>query len=75
MFDKFQRCVLDNYADGHFSQVQNMEQLENCGDSLAVFLARELSTGNDCESTDEALKRCDTIINEVQLVKEGFEYL
>lgn len=80
-----QRIVLKTYANGEYAyQIDVIEKpaigpsrqvmdafLENCGDSLLVFMLIELSDAEDCEDVDTALGRIDTAFRQLKEVKDA----
>ena len=71
-FSSVQCKILKYYADGDFSHIQTEEELENCGDGLLKFLMLELSAEEDCEDEEEAYRRLNTVIKQLEEVRELF---
>ncbi len=71
-FDQFQKTVLGSYANGEFAKIKSTE-VETCGDSLLKFLLIELSEAEDCDSAEEAIRRIDSAIRELNEVRSVFE--
>ncbi len=61
MYNEIQQKILMDYQGGEFAYLCNPdateEDLENCGDGLLVFVIRELSDSEGCDTLDEAYNR------------------
>lgn len=67
-----QREVLNTYARGEFAYLAGSaseeafnNSIDQCGDGLLKFLIVELSTGQDCVSGEEAVRRLESAQREV----------
>lgn len=49
------------------------ESLRDCGDSLLRFIMSELSTREDCESNDDAIRRMTTARNQLNDLIEDLQ--
>jgi hypothetical protein len=61
----WQKAVTRTYGDGdyrHFEVTGKISDvdLERCGDTLFIFLMLELSDAEDCDSSDEAIRRLES---------------
>lgn len=68
MLNPFQRVCADVYGDGDFAHVQDLEQAREAGDTLFAFLMIELASSEGCDGGEEALRRLDMAIADIQLV-------
>ncbi len=72
-----QKVLLETYAGGDY--VGSTEKdIEGVGDTLLLFLFRELATSEDCNSIDEARNRIGTVIRQLDeldsaLAKQDFD--
>lgn len=67
----YQRLAADTYAGGEFSHIQHEDEATDVGDTLFLFLIRELD--DDCDSWEEATNRLqrarddiDGVLSEVE---------
>ena len=56
-FNDFQVTAKTYYCKGEFSAVENMSEVEKCGDGMFIFIMNELSTASGCDSNKEAHTR------------------
>jgi hypothetical protein len=57
-FNDQQRLVLQNYDNGEFSYLlDDPAALGNCGDTLLIFMIKELADQEGCDSMTEAYNR------------------
>ena len=61
----WQKAVARIYGDGDFAHFEIDGKicdadLDQCGDTLFVFLMPELSDAEDCDSTEEAIRRIES---------------
>ena len=80
-----QRLVFEHYAGGEYSyyleDIATQEELdetlneesERFGDTLFVFLLRELSPSEDCHDLETAARRVETSIEQLQDVQVAIE--
>lgn len=66
MFNPFQRLCADRYADGDFAHVENLPEAREVGDTLFTFLMIELASSEDCDSREEALRRLEQAIANIE---------
>lgn len=71
MLNPFQRACTTVYAGGDFAHVETIEQAQTMGDTLFTFLMIELATSEDCDSRDEAIRRLEAAISDVEQVIEA----
>jgi hypothetical protein len=60
----WQKAVARTYGDGDYRHFEvdgkiSDDDLERCGDTLFIFLMLELSGAEDCDSSDEAIRRLE----------------
>lgn len=68
----FQRAVADTFMGGEFSHVQDIREAELAGDTLFLFLIREL---DDVEDGDDARGRLTRAMGDVQVALSAVEDL
>ena len=75
-----QAISLKAYNEGEFSHLLDAKKEEefttgykDCGDGLLSFLMVELSTQEDCESIDVAVKRVSSALTQLQDVFNALE--
>lgn len=73
MLNPLQRVCARHYADGDFAHVETLDQAREQHDTLFTFLMIELSTSEDCDSRDEAVRRVDTAIDNLRDVLEALQ--
>ncbi len=66
MLNPFQRACAQHYADGDFAHIETLDQAREQRDTLFTFLMIELSSSEDCDSRDEAVRRIDTAIDNLR---------
>lgn len=66
MFNAFQRVCADAYSDGDFAHVANIGQVRAISDTLFTFLMIELGAAEDCDTCDEAVRRLEMAIENIQ---------
>lgn len=69
--DIIQKIVVDTYAEGIFSHITSMEEAETAGDTLLLFLMRELGYTQDCQTIPEAIRRVDAAIEDLNEVRNA----
>ena len=67
-FNEFQEVAKKAYAGGEFAYVTTMEEVEGVGDTLFLFIMREVATGEGCEDWMDVTFRLDTAIREMKEV-------
>lgn len=77
-----QKSVIATYENGEFSELLDSESeeefqktLDSCGDTLFKFLMIELSSKEDCDSTETAYQRMSTVIQQVESVTQAIAAL
>ena len=68
--NKIQHAVADAYGMGEFSHVVDMTQVDMCGDTLFLFIMRELE---DVDNLDEAIRRMDRAISDITDISIALE--
>lgn len=61
----WQKAVARTYGDGDYGHFEidgkiSDDDLDQCGDTLFVFLMLELSDAEDCDSSEEATRRVES---------------
>ena len=69
--NKPQQIAVETYIGGEFGHVSTVEEAENVGDTLFLFIMRELSDEEDCDSIDEAIQRLERSQADIQKVLDG----
>jgi hypothetical protein len=72
-FTVIQRAVLMSYADGAHVGLQSMSDVEQCGDTLLLFLMRELASSQGCDCFEEARHRLSIAQKQMETVKLRLE--
>ena len=67
---KIQHAVADAYGMVEFSHVVDMTQVDMCGDTLFLFIMRELE---DVDNLDEAIRRMDRAISDITDISIALE--
>lgn len=73
MLNLFQRACAGVYGGGDFAHVQNVEEAREAGDTLFSFLMIELASSEGCDSAEEALRRLDMAVADIQAVAEAIQ--
>jgi len=55
--NQYQKVFKERYGEGIYSYIQSADEAENGCDTLFLFLMRELSTSEGCDSLNEAVRR------------------
>lgn len=72
--NNIQKIVLETYSDGEFADYTDVEEArDTCGDMLFSFLLTELSDDEDCETTEDAIRRLHTAVDDIQTVIDALE--
>ena len=66
MFDKYQQAIIEHYANGECSGITTMEEAEEYGDGLLVFLLRESAETEDCSSFSDVLDRILCAVSQLE---------
>ena len=62
--------MADAYGMGEFFHVVDMTQVDMCGDTLFLFIMRELE---DVDNLDEAIRRMDRAISDITDISIALE--
>jgi hypothetical protein len=73
MLNPFQRACADVYGGGDFAHVDNIEEARDAGDTLFAFLMIELASSEGCDGADEAVRRLDMAVADIQAVAEAVQ--
>lgn len=73
MMNLFQRTCADVYGGGDFAHVQNVEEARKAGDTLFTFLMIELAPSEGCDSAEEAARRLEMAMTDIQSVAEAVQ--
>ena len=73
MLNPFQRACADVYGGGDFAHIQDVEEAREAGDTLFAFLMIELASSEGCDSADEAVRRLDMAVADIQGVAEAVQ--
>ena len=65
MLNVWQKKIACSYGGGDYADLaekgeMNAENLDGCGDTLFRFLMIELADGEDCDTLEEAIRRCES---------------
>lgn len=71
MLNLFQRACADVYGSGDFAHVQTIEEAREAGDTLFTFLIIELASSEGCNNAEEAVRRLDMAVADIQGVAEA----
>ncbi len=69
--NKQQRIAAKAYGSGDFAHVISLNEAGNVGDTLFLFVMREMSDEEDCESLDEGINRMRQAIDDLQVVLDA----
>lgn len=70
MLNQFQRACADAYAQGDFAHVETIPQAREMDDTLFTFLMIELGSSEGCDTQEEALRRLEMAVTNIQDVIE-----
>lgn len=79
---EWQKAAARAYGGGDFAYLADQtfasreafeEEIENLGDTLFVFVMVELDKNEDCDTADEAVRRLNTSLSELQTVISAIE--
>lgn len=80
VLNRAQALCLAAYANGEFEYLVNLAtqkeldaELKGIADGLLQFLVVELSDSEDCDSVDDALRRMNLVVGDLQRVKSSLE--
>ena len=76
----WQKAVARTYGDGDYGHFEvegkiSDDDLEQCGDTLFAFLMLELSDAEDCDSSEEAIRRLESARRQLDEAIEALEAL
>lgn len=78
--NQFQRIAYDAYDSVLMKELEDIdptrpivEQLQEYGDTLFTFIMVELSTSEGCNTADEAVRRLDTAIRQLEAVRDAID--
>lgn len=80
MLNAFQKTAARAYGDGDYAHIADIAttqeadaEIEDCGDTLFRFVMVELRSSEDCDSKEEALRRLEKAIADIQGVIHAIE--
>jgi hypothetical protein len=73
MLNQFQRACANVYGGSDFAHVESLSDAREAGDTLFTFLMIELSSSEGCDDRDEAVRRLDMAVAEIQGVAEAVQ--
>ncbi|WP_088183853.1 hypothetical protein [Sphingobium sp. Z007] len=73
MLNSFQRACAEAYGNGDFAHVQDVEEAREAGDTLFTFLMIELASSEGCSGAEEAVRRLDMALADIQGVAEAVQ--
>lgn len=73
MLNRFQRICVGTYNEGDFAHVQSIPDARQVGDTLFVFLLIELAFDEGCDCAQEAARRIERAIVDLQDVARAIE--
>lgn len=73
MLNPYQRACADAYGSGDFAHVESLDDAREAGDTLFTFLMIELSSSEGCDDRDEAVRRLDMAVADIQGVAEAVQ--
>jgi hypothetical protein len=78
VLNDWQRAVARTYGDrdyAHFDVDGKMsdDDLSQCGDTLFIFLMLELSDAEDCDSSEEAIRRVESACRQLDDAIDALE--
>lgn len=73
MLNPFQQICAQTYGEGDFAHVENLDQAGETKDTLFAFLMIELATSEGCNSREEALRRLEMAMADIQRVIDAVD--
>lgn len=70
-----QKVLLDNYWGGDFAAIRTDADLNECGDTLFIFLFHELSDEEDCTTAPEAYRRLTVARDQIDSIITALDKL
>lgn len=70
VLNPYQRVLVASYAAGEYAHITTEAEAEEAGDTLFLFLFRELAT-SDCDSVDTALSYLDAAMADISVVRDA----
>lgn len=65
MLNKFQKAAAANYADGDFAHITSIEDASTVGDTLFLFIMRELADDGEPMTQAEAQRRMARAMDDI----------
>lgn len=75
MSNPFQQICAQTYGEGDFSHVENLDQVRETRDTLFAFLMIELGTSEGCDNREEALRRLEMAMADIQRVIDAVDQM
>lgn len=72
-FNEYQQTVLKTYGDGDYAHLTTLDECHNAGDTLFTFLMIELADKEGCDSAEEAIRRVNVAIEQLEDVAVAIE--
>lgn len=73
--NEVQRAVAEHYCSGDFAYMTTLQEVEESGDTLFIFLIKECAPSEGCEDVAEAMHRVENSIHELELVVSGLQQM
>lgn len=73
MLNSFQQICAKNYGGGDFAHVESSTETHEMGDMLFAFLMIELSAAEGCDGSEEAVRRLEMAVSDVQGVIDAID--
>lgn len=73
MLNPFQQICAQTYGEGDFGHVENLDQAGKTKDTLFAFLMIELATSEGRNSREEALRRLEMAMADIQRVIDAVD--
>lgn len=73
MLNSFQLLCAQNYGGGDFVHVESSTEAHDVGDTLFAFLMVELSTTEGCDGREEAVRRPEMAVSDIQGVIDAID--
>ena len=68
MLNSFQQLCAQSYGGGDFAHVESIAEARETTDTLFAFLMIELAESEGCDTREEAIRRLDMAISDLQCV-------
>ena len=66
--NEYQKIALRAYPGRHLAQDDDQHPFDKLGDTLLTFILRELDDSEDCDSMEEAARRMNVAMKELESV-------